>query len=286
MTTRQTPTKLYVHESGTPGAPAIVFLHPDAATGGTWDQHMARLAGYHCLAPDLPGHGRSNHLPWTSLDDATRQVAGLIEDRIPAQHAHVVGLSLGGAVAHTLLAHRPELLDRVVIDGCGGLPLPAWGVGLWKLAFALTAPLIHRRLVIGLLYRWLGGDPDDPAGRARFAADLRAVSPTAFRRAFADANDSSRFSKKELSASCPTLLVAGEREPGTIRASNAAQATLMPHAQARYVPGAGHAWLAVHPELHVRMVEAWSTGQELPAELFPETTEWPTSEVQRLLADR
>jgi hypothetical protein len=60
----------------------------------------------------------------------------------------------------------------------------------------------------------------------------------------------------------------------------------MPHAQARYVPGAGHAWLAVHPELHVRMVEAWSTGQELPAELFPETTEWSTSEVQRLLADR
>ena len=286
MTTSQTRTKLYIHESGTPGAPAIVFLHPDGATGGTWDQHMARLAGHHCLAPDLPGHGRSNHLPWTSLDDTTRQVAGLIQDRIPAQHAHVVGLSLGGAVAHSLLTHRPELVDRVVIDGCGGLPFPTRGMGLWKLAFALTAPLIHRKLVIGLLYRWLGGDPDDPAGRARFADDLRAVSPTAFRRAFADANDPSRFSKAELSASCPTLLVAGEREPGTIRASNAAQAVLMPHAQAKFVPGAGHGWLAVNPALHVRMVEAWITGQELPAELLPETTKWPASEVQRLLDAR
>ena len=67
--------------------------------------------------------------------------------------------------------------------------------------------------------------------------------------------------------------MAGEREPGTIRASNAAQAALMPNAHARFVPGAGHAWLAVHPALHVRMVEAWIAGQELPAELLPETNE-------------
>jgi pimeloyl-ACP methyl ester carboxylesterase len=286
MTPTQTLTELYVHESGTPGAPAIVFLHPTAANGRMWEQHMGRLAGYHCLAPDLPGHGRSNHLPWTSLDDTARQVAALIEDCIPARRAHMVGLSLGGAVVHKLLAHHPELLDRVVIDGCGGGVLPARGVWLWKLAFALTAPLIHRNLVIGLLHRYLGGDPGDRAGRARFAADLRAVSPAAFRRSFADANDKkNRFSREELSASCPILLVAGEREPGTIRASNAALAALMPNAVARFVPGAGHAWLTAEPELHVRMVDAWISGQELPAGLAPEITQWPSSQVQRLLDD-
>jgi pimeloyl-ACP methyl ester carboxylesterase len=176
-----------------------------------WDQHMRRLAGYHCLAPDLPGHGRSNHLPWTSLDDTAQQVVRLMRAASPADE-HLVGLSLGGVVAHTLLAQRPELLDRVVIDGAG--VLPAREAGLWKLGMALIAPLIHRKLVIGLLYRALGGDPGDPAGRAGFAADLRAVSPAAFRQAFADANDNHRFSRAELSAACPTLLVAGEREPG------------------------------------------------------------------------
>jgi pimeloyl-ACP methyl ester carboxylesterase len=252
-----------------------------------WEQHMERLAGYHFLAPDLPGHGRSNHLPWTSLDDTAQQVAGLIEDRIPARRAHVVGLSLGGVLVHKLLAHRPELLDRVVIDGCGGGVVPARGAGLWKLAFALTAPLLHRKLTIGLIYRYLGGDPDDPAVRARFAADLRAVSPAAFRRSFADANDTkNRFSPEELRVSCPILLVAGEREPGTIRASNAALAALMPNVIARFAPGAGHAWLAADPELHVRMVQAWIRGQELPAELAPETTPWPSSQVQRLLDAR
>jgi pimeloyl-ACP methyl ester carboxylesterase len=170
MTTNEALTDLYVHESGTPGSPAIVFLHADGASGGMWDRHMRRLAGYHCLAPDLPGHGRSNQLPWTSLDDATQQVVGLIEDRIPTRRAHVVGLSLGGVVAHTLLAQRPELLDRVVIDGAG--VLPSREAGIWRLGIALgialVAPFLHRRLVIGLLYRALGGDPGDPVGRGRF----------------------------------------------------------------------------------------------------------------------
>jgi pimeloyl-ACP methyl ester carboxylesterase len=140
--------------------------------------------------------------------------------------------------------------------------------------------------VISVLYRALGGDPDDPTGRAGFAADLRAVSPVAFRRAFADANDNHRFSRAELSASCPTLLVAGERDPGAIRASNAALAALMPNAVARFAPGGGHGWLAGAAELHVRMVEAWITGQEPPTELAPETTPWPSSQAQRLLDAR
>lgn len=168
-----------------------------------------------------------------------------------------------------------------MIDGAG--VLPARSVGLWKLGMTLVAPFIHRRLVISVLYRVLGGDPGDPAGRAGFTADLRVVSPAAFRRAFADANDNHRFSKAELSAPCPTLLVAGEREPGAVRASNAALAALMPNAVARFAPGGGHGWLAGAAELHLRMVEAWITGRELPPELAPETTQWPSSQVKRLL---
>jgi hypothetical protein len=48
----------------------------------------------------------------------------------------------------------------------------------------------------------------------------------------------------------------------------------MAHAAAVYAPGGRHGWLARRTELHVRMVEAWLTGQELPAELAAEKT-WP-----------
>jgi hypothetical protein len=81
-------------------------------------------------------------------------------------------------------------------------------------------------------------------------------------------------------APCPTLLVAGEQET-TIRASNAALAALMPHAVARFAPGLGHGWVARRTGLHVRMVEAWLTGQQLPSELIAEAPS--PSAVERLL---
>lgn len=190
--------RLYVHQSGTPGSPAIVFLHGVGNSGGMWAQHMAGLASYHCLAPDLPGFGRSNRLPWRSRIDTADEVAKLIETSVPSGQAHVVGLSLGGSVAHSLLARRPDLLDRVVIDGCGVLPW--WGTRLIKLGVAAASPFLHTTPVIGTIARaWRM----DEASKA----DLRAASPRAFRRGFANANDT-RISREEISAVCPTLLVA------------------------------------------------------------------------------
>ena len=87
-------TDLHVAESGTPGSPAIVLLHGVGNSGGMWASHMAELTGYHCLAPDLPGFGGSNRVPWRSRIATTDLVAELIERRVPARRAHVVGLSL------------------------------------------------------------------------------------------------------------------------------------------------------------------------------------------------
>ena len=40
---------------------------------------MARLSGFHCLAPDLPGFGYSNELPSASFSQTADLVATLIE---------------------------------------------------------------------------------------------------------------------------------------------------------------------------------------------------------------
>lgn len=267
---------MYVRESGSPDSAAIVFLHGVGLSGRMWDRHMAALGGYHCLAPDLPGFGRSNQLPWISLADTADRVAELIESRVPPRRAHVVGLSLGGAIAHTLLARRPQLLDRVVIDGCGVLPW--WGTTLIKAGVAAVSPFLHTRAVIGIVGSVLGLD-------AETRADLRSASPRAFRRAFAEAN-SLRVSPEEIDAPCPTLLVAGEGEvKPPVRASNAALAALMGNAEARYAPGHGHGWVGKDPDLHRQMVTAWITGGDLPPGLLTETSSWDRAAVDRLVAE-
>lgn len=121
-------------------------------------------------------------------------------------------------MAHTLLARRHDLLDRVVIDGCGVLRW--WGSGLIKTGVAALSPFLHIDLVIGAVSRVWRMDEDT-------MADLRAASPRAFRRGFADANNT-RITREEINAPCPTLLVAGEREmKPPVRSSNAALAALI-----------------------------------------------------------
>ncbi|HET6745743.1 MAG TPA: alpha/beta fold hydrolase [Candidatus Limnocylindria bacterium] len=250
----------HVRESGEPGAPAVVLLHGAGLSGGMWRDHMARLSAFHCLAPDFPGCGMSNRLQWTSSADAADYIANLIATRIPAGHAHVVGISLGGAVAHTLLAHHARVLDRVIIDGAGILPW--WGNGPYLLFIAAIAPFLHTSAVIGALSRSVGGIPEPDQ------AEFKRASRLAFLKSLADARGT-RATRTEIRAARPTLLVAGEKETA-VRRSNAALAAVMPRAVARYVAGFGHGWLGTRMKLHLDMVEAWLTTEESAAGLVAE----------------
>ena len=251
---------MFVLERGDPGAPGVLFLHGAGASGVMWRYHLDRLAGrFHCVVPDLPGFGRSSGLPFVSRAVTAELVAELIGARVPAGRAHVVGLSWGGGVAHELLGRHPDVVDRAVIDGAGVLtsrsgPLVLAGI-------AAVSPVLHTRPVTGLFSRMIGMDQED-------RADLQVASPGAFRRAFVEGFRSG-VSRVESRALSPTLLVAGEQE-SVVRPANAALAVLMPHAEARYVPGMAHGWLARRRDLHVAMVEAWLTDGELPDELVPE----------------
>jgi pimeloyl-ACP methyl ester carboxylesterase len=249
--------EVYVHESGNAGAPVVVFVHGGGPSGLMWRDHMDRLASeFHCLAPDLPGFGRSNRMAPISLSQTADLVAELIVARVPARRAHVVGLSYGGSVVFALLDRHPEVLDRVVIDGACVLPQRVDRLIL--AAATLVSPIVNTRLAAAAL-RLIGW--------RELGAALRSASPAAFRRAWIEGY-TAPISRAALAAVCPTLLVAGEREHA--RASNAGLAALMPHANARFVPGLGHAWFVWRRQLHIRMVEAWLTGQALPDELKPE----------------
>ena len=258
------PGGIYVRESGSPGSPAIVFIHGLGQSGREWRQHMAKLAGFHCLAPDLPGFGRSNHLPMPSNERIADLLAELIETRVPAGRAHVVGISWGALLTLVLMQRHPDRVDRAVADGLpllwprGSRPLMLW--------FAtLVAPFLHTRPVLAL-YRDIVDE-----------ADLRVASRLAFWKVWA-------VSLAHVSAATeaprPTLLVAGEKE-GSVRPGDAALAQLIPHAEAWFAPGLGHCWQRKAPDLHIRMLETWLTGGELPAEMRPEPTSSPAA-VDRL----
>jgi len=103
--------------------PTIVFLHGTRLTGAAWAIQTEALADrFHCLAPDLPGHGRAAGTPFT-LDSAAASVAELIEREAHGGRAIVVGLSLGGYVAMAVAAGWPDRVMGLAISGATAEPV-------------------------------------------------------------------------------------------------------------------------------------------------------------------
>lgn len=116
--------------------PTIVFLHSTRLSGAEWAAQIAALgADFHCLTPDLPGHGAAAEVPFT-LAGATARIAGLIEREAHGGRAIVVGLSLGGYVAMALAAAWPERVAGLLISGATAEPIGPRAVAYRALALA------------------------------------------------------------------------------------------------------------------------------------------------------
>jgi pimeloyl-ACP methyl ester carboxylesterase len=131
--------------------PTIVFLHGTVLSGAAWTAQMAGLGdAFHCLAPDLPGHGTQRDLPFT-IDRAVDQVVALIDREAHDRRAILVGLSLGGYVAMTVAARWPERVAGLAIAGATADPVGLQSLGFRGLAFLFgTVP----EPVLEAVYRW------------------------------------------------------------------------------------------------------------------------------------
>ncbi len=95
--------------------PPLLCLHGLLGSGRNWVGIATALADrFDVILPDLRNHGTS---PWA--DEVTypamaADIAALL-DRLGQGRVHLLGHSMGGKVAMTLAATRPELLARLVV---------------------------------------------------------------------------------------------------------------------------------------------------------------------------
>ncbi|GAA2223438.1 alpha/beta fold hydrolase [Micromonospora olivasterospora] len=139
-----------VNESGDPGSPTLLFLHgsgPGATAASNWQAILEELADdFHCVAPDVIGFGDSSQPdprpaalgPYTQLRVET--LVGLV-DAMGIDTFTVVGNSMGGMWALGMVRDIPERVDRLVLMGSGGAPLPV-GPSLPKLIGFYDEPTV------------------------------------------------------------------------------------------------------------------------------------------------
>ncbi len=252
---------LYVRETGPIGAPAIVLLHGGGLSGRMWQPQIERLSAYHCLVPDLPEHGQSAYISPFTLEGAAQAVATLIRERVPGRKCHVVGLSLGGAVALTLLRIAPETVDHAMISGSAAKLGKV--LGTLSIATANIYGLFPPERLISATYR----QHRIPLQYQELLHDdlLRSFRPD-FTRHWVKA-----LMRMELPrhATVPTLVAVGSQETFLARQAAHTIATALPAARGVCVPGVGHVWNLENPDLFTATLRAWITNTTLAPPLQP-----------------
>jgi esterase len=95
--------------------PDLVFLHGFLGSGDNfWPHAQALKDRYRCWLLDLPGHGRSPHIPSYTMTSLAEGVLRTLES-LQLGPLRVVGHSLGGKVAARMAQLKPAALSHVVM---------------------------------------------------------------------------------------------------------------------------------------------------------------------------
>jgi len=226
-----------------------------------WDSVIDRLPQFQCIAPDMPGHGESSALEWTSPREVANDIAYYLSERtLPKAYKKVslVGLSLGGLVALDLLDQHPQLIDRVLITGVPIVKMPRqW---LVRLGGILISPFIHNRALLTATAR---ASRIPQTEIPKYVSKARQNSTRAFRRIN---NQAVNFAPpiSALRSPIPKLFIAGEHDHPKILASLSEFAYQAQNAECYQVPKRGHAWSSQDPSLFAQVVQAWIDETRLP----------------------
>jgi pimeloyl-ACP methyl ester carboxylesterase len=163
------PSDLLCLAEGPPGAPVVLALHSMGMNARSWDA-MAKESLSTVYAFDQLGHG-ARATAWTEdFGSLVMDAQGML-DQLPAGSVHLVGHSMGGCVAASLAALRPDEVASLTLVATPLKGIPQFAERAIAVVQGGMAPAISQTLP-----RWFG-----PRGQAEF--------PDAWRQANAALHD-------------------------------------------------------------------------------------------------
>jgi pimeloyl-ACP methyl ester carboxylesterase len=108
------------------GAP-VLLLHGLGGSHDDWRMQIPEFAARHrVIVPDLRGFGASERREPFTIQQHARDLMALLAE-LSVERAHVVGLSMGGAVAIELALRAPRLVrSLVLVNTAPGFTLTNW----------------------------------------------------------------------------------------------------------------------------------------------------------------
>ncbi|MGT2929133.1 alpha/beta fold hydrolase [Streptococcus dentasini] len=252
---------LFIEETGQEQKQTIIFLHASGSSSKMWQHHIAALKNdFHCIAIDLPGHGNSRNIEWTTFDDVTEMIASIIKAKAHGK-PHLVGLSLGASLILKLLVKEADLVGQAIVDGSSHQPIKGYRkviAGVYVMSL-----LKNTKLVAKLMSSMMAKDGVPEEEYRSFVADLQQASKRSFHRAMSQAN----LLRINLRVDNPVFFVSGGKESGSIHESHQLLVSKNPASECAYYPDKGHAWLFSDVTTHIQLVQYFLQRAAFPNQL-------------------
>jgi len=215
---------------GPADGPLVLCLHGFPELGRSWRHQLPALAsaGYRAVAPDLRGYGETELRGPFDLPTLVEDVAALVAV-LGRERAVVMGHDWGGAVAWSVAARRPSVVERLVVLNCPPPQILAraivrspaqlrrsWYVLFFQLPWlperrmaANAAEVVGRALVGGSHRREAWTREEVDAYRAAFARPGRAKAAIDWYRAGFRRSIRPRRGRARATVAAPTLVLWG-----------------------------------------------------------------------------
>lgn len=195
-------------------ATTVVLIGSLGSNRSMWNPQIAALSAVaHVVALDLRGHGDSPVASGPcSVADLGADVVALM-DSLDLDRAHVVGLSIGGAIAQWLAIHRPERIRTLTLM-CTSAKFGE--SAQWRERAAAARRDGSASLADAVVERWF--TPELAARDGDLIERCRAMISATKDEGYAGCCDalSQWDSRAELTGiTAPTLVIAGAQDPST-----------------------------------------------------------------------
>lgn len=236
--------------------PTIILLHGGGLSFWSLQRIVAQLQSeFHIVTPIIDGHGEGGDEDFISIEDSAGKLIKYIDINCNGKVFAIGGLSIGAQIIIEVLSQRPDIAEYAILESALVYPLKAtvlMAIPTYKLFYGLIKK------------RWF----------SKLQANSLCVPAHMFEQYY---QDSLRLTKQSLinitlsnsnyilkssiaNSKSKSLIIAGERELGTMRKSAQRLHEAIADSELYIAPAMRHGELSLlYPEKYVALIKSFFT---------------------------
>jgi len=251
---------IYFEEFGKENERSILFIHGAGIPGWFWKKQVIYFSKFHhCIVVDLPDHGKSSSVEFTSIDEVAGELLLIIERHAHDRRAVVVGHSLGAKIVTFMLARNSGLIERAIIASA-----------LFHKSILIS--MMNIKTLIKLNVNWLKSSPkmlklqaktfhfEDAEMEHNFIEEYKTLDYQSVVRYLAAFSSKMELPEKLSQVTIPVLIITGEKEPPSMKKSAIKLHGVLKNSKTLVMAKCNHIYPLQSADKFNTIVEGWING--------------------------